>query len=91
MTIPNSTCFELVKLVHDEVKFPLENRLKLTTIFNAWVEKHIEDLVEEEHQYIQVFGENPDHDAEFKILLIRSFVRDSKNYDNHMWLNNNLR
>jgi len=91
MIQPNSTCFELVKLVHDEVKFPLENRLKLTTIFNRWVEKHIGEIVDDEHLYIHLFGESDNHNAEFKTHVIRSFVRESRIHDNHMWLNHNLR
>tara|TARA_R100000742_G_scaffold4126_1_gene1190 strand:- start:57 stop:329 length:273 start_codon:yes stop_codon:yes gene_type:complete len=63
----------------------------ITAIYNAWVGKHMEDLGEQEHQYIQVFGESPDHDAEFKTLMIRSFMRDSRNYDNHKWLTDNLK
>lgn len=88
---PNTTCIELVRTVHNEVKFPLENRFKLTEIFNRWVEKHIGEIVEDEHDYIHLFGESEDHNNEFKTVMIRSFVKDSKLFDNHKWLADNLK
>ena len=85
MTRNNGTCFELIRLVRKDVKFPLENRRKLTTIFNAWVDKHSRALKACELELVTDTKCEGERKA-FKTMVYRQFLDESRRHDNHMWL-----
>ena len=64
---------------------------KLSAIFQAWMRKHAE-LIDEMADYFYSKGNRGlDAPINFRDVLYELFLEDSREYDNHKWLVDNLK
>jgi len=84
------TNLELMTTVRREgVAFSINqlNAEKLSSIFRAWMTKH-SGLIED---YADYFYSKENNTLNFRDVLYELFVEDSREYDNHKWLEDNLK
>ena len=83
-----NTTHELVSLAKQELGIAVDT-IRIQSIFDAWTIKHIQHLVDDQERYEWTVG--PISDDDYRRVCYREFMRESRDFDNHKWLTDNLK